>query len=166
MTTIAYKNGILAADQLIEQNGMVCAFTTKIGNSKSHNIMGGIAGSLHHSTSFLNWLMGYALPGDIEDNSPTNPILEKTDGLIVVDDDVYFFTDGIFTKVSVEFTAIGTGQNFAMAAMVNGATAEEAVQIATVLDVYSGGNVETLAMVGDFSPELEFDDSTTLKWRK
>lgn len=42
--------------------------------------------------------------------------------------------------------AIGSGEEFAMGAMLAGSTAAEAVKIASKLDVYTGGPVRTLAV--------------------
>lgn len=42
--------------------------------------------------------------------------------------------------------AIGSGEEFAMGAMLAGSTAADAVRIASKLDVYTGGPVRTLAV--------------------
>lgn len=47
-------------------------------------------------------------------------------------------------ELSSKFYATGSGRDFAIAAMHCGRTAKEAVEIACLYDVYSGGSVDVL----------------------
>ena len=57
------------------------------------------------------------------------------------------YEDGGWQPVGdAEFYAFGSGDAFAMGAMAMGATAEQAVEVATRFDVYSGGPITVLSL--------------------
>ena len=45
-----------------------------------------------------------------------------------------------------EFCAFGSGADIARGAMMNGASAEEAIRIASKIDIFTGGDVQTLEL--------------------
>ena len=73
--------------------------------------------------------------------------LEKPDSLesLIYDSNTkeIMYYDGSYLGIKTgNTTAIGSGQSFAMGAMLNGASALEAISIAARLDPYTGGDVK------------------------
>lgn len=52
-------------------------------------------------------------------------------------------------QITEEFYAIGSGAKVALGAMHAGATAQEAVEIAKLVDPYTGGDVKTMGLMND-----------------
>lgn len=158
MTTIAYKDGILAADTQGDWGG------TRTTTTKLHRLPGLIVAG-----SGQSWRINAAVR-EIErvaehcavdlasrwrevashfydphfdrdkDNAPALLLLQPVTGN-------YMRLNGpIFMPCDLgqPFIALGSGADYALGAMAAGATATEAVQVAISLDVYSGGQVETL----------------------
>lgn len=57
-------------------------------------------------------------------------------------------TDGCLFEVDGNF-ALGSGREYALAAMHMGASAELAVDVATCYDIYSGGPIHSVMLTGD-----------------
>lgn len=57
-------------------------------------------------------------------------------------------TDGCLFEVDGNF-ALGSGREYALAAMHMGASAELAVDVATCYDIYSGGPIHSVMLAGD-----------------
>lgn len=62
--------------------------------------------------------------------------------------DVFYAKDNLDLSgpLTVDFIAIGSGDAFAMGALAMGADAVEAVEIASELDVWTGGEIVTLSV--------------------
>ena len=79
-------------------------------------------------------LRGYAVGFACEEDSVHAIVVEKKSGRA-------FMVVGrhpVFLPIEQDFLAIGSGAEYAMAAMHHGATAEQAVETAIVYDVYTG----------------------------
>jgi 20S proteasome alpha/beta subunit len=136
MTTIAYKDGILAADSGIYVGNTLIGSYTKIVQHKS-GIMGGAAGNLSDIQSFHKWLLNGA-KGD-------SPIFIDASGLIVSPNGkLELISDGQRSPIQSSFIAIGSGMDIAMGALCAGATAEQAVSIAIQLHAHSEGPITVL----------------------
>lgn len=137
MTTIAYKDGILASDSLVTGNGMRCGMTVKI--SKGKNGMGGCAGSASDAEKLTNWIKN----GGSMKKPPE--LSREIDGLYIrKNGKTYYYADGGFSKFKGKFAAVGSGERYAMAAMQSGKSAKGAVKIACKLDCYSGGKINII----------------------
>jgi ATP-dependent protease HslVU (ClpYQ) peptidase subunit len=137
LTVIAYKDGIMAADSRAyagnklwigsKQKIRLLADGTLIGASSTH--VGG-------SQWALDW---YAKGCPAEPGKEVN--LPETFNLIAVKPDGHAFMAvnlGALTgPLDAVFFAVGSGEEYALGAMANGATAIEAVKIACRLDVWS-----------------------------
>ena len=73
---------------------------------------------------------------------------DKVDALIVKDDGIYYFcTDYSFPeKINADFYGIGSGSKAARAAMIMGATPEQAVEVACQVDDFSGLPIQILTL--------------------
>ena len=140
MTTIAYRDGVLAADSLVT-----------LGSTKAHgsyqkikrigDCLVGTAGSVADCQAFVHWLQA----GD-DDKPP--PKGEYSALIIGPNGQVRELECGnIMPRPrGAKFFALGSGGPFALAAMYAGATATEAVKIAAKIDTNTGLPVKTLKL--------------------
>lgn len=138
MTTIAYRDGVLAADTLVCESGRRVGRATKIFGKAG--VFGGVAGCLSHMNAFRDWFLG-GMTGD-------PPSMKTEDGeseaFIVHDGYVLTLSKMGWDVMRTESHAVGSGGPVALGAMASGASAEEAVKAAISLDVWSGGDITVL----------------------
>lgn len=141
MTTIAYRDGVLAADTAMCQGGVMIGRVVKIVRRKDGD-MAGSAGDAVYNAAFSRWFL------DGENGAP--PEAKEEDGSI--DRGVVFRhakaieiyePRGMFTCTAPYF-AIGSGKEPALGAMFAGAGAVWAVMAAIEFDPHSGGDVTEL----------------------
>lgn len=152
MTTIAYRDGVLAADTLVSMNGTVVSHMAKIFRVNDWLIGG--SGSAGVSFPIARWVEqsgGDArVPiewGDVKDSS----------GLLISPLGAVFHADtgsNAVMLMDAPYHAIGSGTDIALSAMACSRKAVEAVKIAIKLDLYSGGNVTWLSLDGRDSLKL------------
>lgn len=129
MTTIAWRDGILAADKKASE-GDTGHRVTKLHRTKTHAIA--TAGGFGVGLLFVKWF---------PKQEGECPLDDCTTALVMNLDTGQCWSweeDGIPIPIEDKFTAIGTGQQFALGAMAFGATAVEAVEIANEWDNNSG----------------------------
>lgn len=138
MTTIAYRDGVLAADTLATSNGLRDSIQHKIW--RNGRILVGAAGSVSLCQSFRSWVVD-GMTGD-------SPFKGKDDGngLVVSRHGIICFDSFGPCQIHAPFYALGTGYQIAMGSMQRGATAEQAVSDAIVWDICSGGKVDVLRL--------------------
>ncbi|BAJ09099.1 peptidase HslV family [Pseudomonas phage KPP10] len=137
MTTIAYKDGIIATDGRITQGGVITD-----EDAEKRLEVDGIVFWLSGAVCDWKVLAEAYVNGDgMEDQEL------KVSGLVLDADGLHFISwdGGIYSeKVNLERPrAAGSGTQFALGAMMAGASAEEAVEAAKALDIYSGGTVRS-----------------------
>lgn len=139
MTTIAFKNGVLAADTALTSGADAFAGEmTKI--AMCDDFMGGASGNITDITKFLDWVEEGA---DFDEL----PEFEVAINCLLISKNHTVRNvgkGGISRPIDAPFHAIGTGEEAAKGALTAGATAEEAVQAAIHIDLFSGGRVDTL----------------------
>lgn len=151
MTTLAFRDGILAADTVAtNSSGMILPWpVSKIYGGP--DFLAGGTGSLAGLQSFFRWIEKDRIlvptpEFKVEDEDDMNIlILRGHAGHVKV---IQYWA-----KVGYEehilplsfFMAWGTGAKYAIGAMVQGASAKEAVQTATIYDVWTGGEVESIS---------------------
>ena len=144
MTTIAYKDGILASDSLISNScGVAVGKMCKVAKGKS--TVGAAAGVYGDVVAFLAWVT------DHDCDMAKRPKFEGAlNGLIVYSDGALICIDGNFAPgaLGVDVAAIGAGLELALGAMAAGASAEQAVAIACDLDLSSGLPVHHVRLEG------------------
>jgi ATP-dependent HslUV protease subunit HslV len=140
MTTIAYRDGILAADSRAtfqsEEGGARCVRCRKIYRKKTKagiEVLIGTAGESSSGLLFVDWY-----------GSDRKPPIKFLDGdadflcLVVTPSGVLEYDKWCRgEEVEEEFAAIGSGAKAALGALYAGASAEEAVRIACKIDPYS-----------------------------
>ncbi|HEY9101833.1 hypothetical protein [Chitinimonas sp.] len=140
MTTIAWDGKTVAADTQANNSGLRSR-TKKLFRLKDGATYG-FTGEIQDGRVVYEWL----------DNGQHEPRPTVSAGfvalLICPDGRAYTMEDKLVLLPVLEpFRAIGSGRNFAMGALAVGADAVRAVAAAIALDVYSGGEIETLPVV-------------------
>lgn len=139
MTTIAYRDGVLAADTLMCSGDSKLAGVTKIAQGPGGR-MGGACGTAAFLGGWLAWLTG-------DGNRPT-PVRgdnQNDCGLVIWPDGrIEVFEDGGSFVVTAPYFAMGSGRPEALGAMFAGADAETAVRAAMAHDCHSGGETTLL----------------------
>lgn len=146
MTTIAYRDGIIAGDTQAQQHGLTRYFK-KVHRMDDAII--GIAGNCGDVTQFLDWWRD----GHNMDRLPDFRIY-RGDGdapdiqaLVLQQDGLYLWTEHFqYSPVVQSFFAIGTGTQAALTAMHMGAPAVDAIRMAAQVDLFTGGEVEWEAL--------------------
>ncbi|PIB91272.1 hypothetical protein [Caulobacter sp. FWC2] len=138
MTTIAYRDGVLAAD-----TQSTCGNHRQPGEAIKVAVgpmgLGTACGSAAFCETWLAWVRG---------DEPERPVPERADehggdcGILIHRDGrlQLFEHNGAHFPAGAYF-AEGTGMGPALGALYHGATAEQAIEAAIALDVFSGGRV-------------------------
>lgn len=155
MTTIAYKNGVVAADSRVtvesEGGGARNFATQKLFRRTVHingvpkNVILATAGESAPGSLFVDqWASGKSLPEIREAFAYTEPDFT----ILVVTEDGLFEVDRwcVMEPVYEPFYAIGSGSKVAMGAMEAGASAQKAVEIACRRDPYTAPPVVTMRL--------------------
>lgn len=140
MTCVAWDGESLAADK------RACAGSSISTVTKIHRIgnkLVGYAGELVSGIQLVNWIRdGGEFPMAIaQDGEPPVQILLIADGLITV-----YENSPVPLVFEDPFFAIGSGRDYAIAAMHCGRTAAEAVEIASQYDADCGNGIDVLVM--------------------
>lgn len=143
MTTVAWGFGFMASDTLGDQSGLAMP-TTKIYQSDEF-VIGG-SGVHHQCLGYFHRVrqlkfkevlaLGYP-EYDEDKNSPAMIMVGRHAPQVG-----WYLTGSIWSPIHRDFHAIGSGRDFAMAAMAMGRSAHDAVELACKFDVYSGGDIE------------------------
>ena len=144
MTAIAVKDGVVATDSRVSQGGMV--LDDKYDKRKVvDGVQFFVAGNV---TDDAQIIACYFEGAEIIEEIEGNPC---ADFIIVDGSDVYYGgIEGAFWKMKLTTDtpyAIGSGAAYAIGAMDAGATAKEAVKIAS-RDVFTGGAIHTYKIKG------------------
>lgn len=141
MTTIAYRDGVLAGDGwAFIRETRVATDDQKIVRLKDGSVLADV-GSAVTGKAFEVWLDAGAKPEDGPRNPDDTIVHLRLDGTLrVYEGDFYYDHD------PTRFRAWGHGMEFAMGAMAQGATAEEAIGIAARFDAYTGGTILALRL--------------------
>ena len=136
MTTVAYRNGVIAVDSQATAGNITCGETNKIRKFKGCVCVG--SGDLQDLTAFFDWVKKGM---DIE----KKPTINCLNGYIFKKNKIYYVDDKLVPyEVNAKYHAAGSGAQIAYGAMHMGASAKEAVKAACCLDVYTGGKVKTI----------------------
>ena len=143
MTTIAYKDGILAANSMIMAGSRIATSMSAVKIVRlADGRLVGLCGQMRHMKPLVAFLEG---------RSDRYPDMERDATAIVVAPDgrveLHFgrHADEAFEE-EAEFYAIGSGAELALGAMAFGAGAAEAVAAAIRFDTGSGGEIRSLEL--------------------
>ena len=141
MTTIAYRNGILASDTGTCCGGSMFGHINKIARRENGD-MAGAAGGAAYNYAFIEWFKAGeigSIPEAMEtQDSYDRGVIFRSSGEIEV-----YEPRGKFV-VTADYYALGSGRAEAIGAMHAGADAEGAVRAAIEHDPHSGGRIVVL----------------------
>lgn len=148
MTTVAWDGTTMAADSL----GNFCGRRVQVWKVRRVYLPGppgsfvlvGYAGNEAVGEAMIEWIAGGR-------DASQRPRLQDEDAMschvLEVDPHgtCWLHTKGGRSRITDRFLAVGSGSDYATAAMALGKTAEEAVELAIRFDVNSGGPVQTVS---------------------
>lgn len=145
MSTVAYRDGVMAADTLA--SGPVCRTTKKL-HRVGDVIIGGV-GNLSDLLVFVRWygsgadlkaLPEFRMYGRNDEAPDFSALVLSPRGLTHWTE--YFQPLPVFD----DYTAVGSGAYAALGAMAVGAAAAEAIAVAAQIDVHTGGEIHTMQL--------------------
>lgn len=137
MTTIAYRDGVLAADTLFNANDMRDSYGPKI--FRVGKVLVGVAGSIAAGLRLRGWV-----ESGMKGESPYFGT-DHGNGIVASEAGVMVWSGAGCWPVREPFYALGSGQAFAIGAMAAGKRSDQAVRIAARFDIYTGGKVTILS---------------------
>lgn len=140
MTTLVFRDGVMAADSRITVGETVISDNAVKVHKLSDGSLLGWAGRAEHGAILLD-----ALQSD-EDQQIDGPL--DLLALWVVKGKVFLFEGSAFVQQRDKYYAVGSGTPYALGAMDAGADAITACKIGTKRDIGSGGRVRSIS-VGD-----------------
>lgn len=153
MSTVVYRDGRMACDTLMVNNGEPDAGIRKIGVTK--RFLFGYVGRLGAMQAAFDWILDVESREDVVQYGPerlyrhfSKSKFSDEDSSILLGDATTCWTvtgDGYVNPHPRGWEALGSGGTVAMGAMQFGANAVEAVEVAVNLDVYTGGTVLKLS---------------------
>lgn len=143
MTTIVYKDGVLAGDTLISEGDYLYGYRPKIFDLEFCIV--GIAGASLLYDEFLRFVMGH------EFNKEAFKALDLNFKAIVINKHtkrVFCYEKELIEDgdIKTDFIAFGSGAAIAKGALLMGATAKQAVECAAKLDHYTGGEIQEISL--------------------
>ena len=150
MTTVAYKDGILAADTMMVRGGEP-AYTAR-KTFRTAKFLVGMSGDMTNVRAFEDWLKDHEVrihedagedAGTLHRFWDTAPDFGDGFCAILINElgHIWSCVDGPPVRVHTVYESIGTGAKYAMGAMAMGATAAAAVAVASAHDIHTGGPV-------------------------
>lgn len=140
MTTIAYKDGILAADSQLTVGKNI----KMDSDPKIYTLPNGVILAPAGDSDKITAASKFFSQPDWEDKIDEAPNFKKGfEALVVSKGRIYYcFNNCIVTPMCHRFFALGSGWQIANAAMHSGLSAEEAVKFASELDIYTNNKVQ------------------------
>jgi 20S proteasome alpha/beta subunit len=138
VTTIVYRDGVMAADSLICDGGIRVGTVRKITRSADGGLVSA-CGNLNEMVRFQDWA-ARGFPADARPEMRAEDfeaVVAHPDGRIF-----WYDKDLLGMEMKQPYYAIGSGFELAMGALWMGASAEQAIRCATELDVHSGGDIQ------------------------
>lgn len=137
MTTLVYRDGVLAADSRGTRNGMICpGAVNKVAVVDGRLV--GFVGDTAFGQRFVRDLREGREPADLEGEAIA--VIVDSDGTVRVHQNATWYVE------EGPFAAWGTGLAAALGALHMGATADQAVEAACEVDPNSGGPVQIVSL--------------------
>jgi hypothetical protein len=140
MSIVAWDGTILAADKAGTNSGYSTT-VTKVFRVPDGRV--GFVGNMNHSQRLLDWFMEGRRPETYPKSA------DKDDGsdALFIDDTrrevwLYCANEPRGSKIEHPYTAMGSGRDFALAAMHLGHSAVEAVKVANDLNIFCGNGID------------------------
>lgn len=141
MTTIAYRDGIMAADSRAYAGSKHPIGTkAKIHRLADGSLFGASSSKVGQCDKLRRIVEERGVTATLDDDVPVQAIVVCPSG------EIWYFNDNdsFSGPVDAEFIAIGSGEEYAHGAMMMGADAARAVEIAIACDPWTGGQVQML----------------------
>lgn len=140
MTTIAYKDGVLAADKAISSGSGHIGTARKVWRRKTDGALVGGAGRVALIQKWADWFLagerGTAPSLGADDETDAEMLVVRPDGR------VEFHERQGCVKIEAPYFALGSGSDYATGAMAFGASARQAVAAATKHDHGTGHGIQ------------------------
>ena len=140
MTTIVFDGKTLASDSQTTNGSTVASLKSKkifkLNKNKKYKLVG-FCGCVVNSKKMLSWFKGEIEEYPVGVDSVAMAITHKNKIHIYYDEPEYIVHE-------YKTASIGSGSDFANAAMMAGASAKESVKVAIKMDIYSGGRIQTI----------------------
>lgn len=163
MTTIAFRDGILAADSAITTAGVLDGYAEKIAANKKGDLFAG-SGSFEEIEEIKDWfLRGEKGPApeifrDEAGETETKVMVFRASGRIDTMNSKPRWSP-IFLPEALPFVSLGSGDHLALGALAMGATAVEAVQIASLFDGATNSRILVLPLgISNARPTIVDED--------
>ena len=148
MTTICFRNGILAADTRAYSGGKApIGQKTKIFHNAELKLACGCSTTaVGFGERFWMWLTGAIGDKDFKDSQPEDAFTALT----IQDGEVFIYENSPFPTgpLTADYFAIGSGRDIALGAMEMGASAPEAVRVACKHDVWTAEPIMAIDLRG------------------
>lgn len=137
MTTIVYRAGVLAADSLCRVGDWNAPYAVeKLFRMKDGSVCG-VCGNYTEALAFIAWLND-GKKKDVRPPLAGSTVVQATAVGVIVHE-----SEGCY-PVKGDFGAWGSGLPVALGALHMGATAEEAVNVAALVDEGTGGAIVSM----------------------
>lgn len=156
MTTIAYRNGIMASDSIVTTSDYIVGMTPKVMRFRNGCLFGAAGDA--DTRAIEKMLSGIKTPRSMPTGKQLAALEVCADCIMVWPNGQVFQIDincpddtkqwkGSVYETTGPYFAIGSGFQFALTAMRLGKSAAEAVEIAAEFDLKTGGPVQTVRLV-------------------
>lgn len=143
MTTIVYRDGVMAADsRAYAGNKQPVGTKVKIYRLADGSLFGASSSKVGQCDKFRRIVEEHGVNANLKEAVLVQAIVVKLDGSIF-----YFNDEDAFSgPISAPFISIGSGEQYAYGALMMGADAVKALEIASCCDVWTGGPIITLRL--------------------
>jgi ATP-dependent protease HslVU (ClpYQ) peptidase subunit len=127
MTTIAFRDGVMAGDRAVKAGNVFIHDTTKVVRRPLDGALCGTCGMSALGAEFRRWFLAGEQgdrPNMGEGDEDIQAMIARADGKIEMHDRLGW------SLCESEFVALGSGQELALGAMAMGASAMQAVEVA------------------------------------
>ena len=134
MTTIAYKDGVLASDRRATSGSEPPMTVDKLYQLNNGAVLG-FAGMLDEGFRVVDWINAGMYPDE-------KPKVQHSEFIYLTVDGPFYMEKFLRLLPIVDpFFAIGSGAQYALGAMASGRSAAEAVEVASRFDPLTGNGV-------------------------
>lgn len=151
MTTVTYRDGIMAADsRAFSGDRSPIGFKDKVHRLADGTLVGISTTVVGADKALVHWVEKGRLPAATDKLDNFMVLMVKPNGQVFYARDQLLWTG----PLSAPFYAIGSGGDYALGALSMGATAVQAVEKAIQMDPWSGGDIvtRTICDPGGLSP--------------
>lgn len=143
MTTIAYRDGVMASDSRAYSGSRnYIGSKNKIHRLSNGSLIGLSSSVVGECERLKRFVEGRGVELECELDMPVQALL------VTVDGSVYYFSEGrsFSGPINNDYFAIGSGEQYAIVSMSLGASAAKSIETAIEFDVWTGGDIKCLEL--------------------